>query len=372
MWQDKKGMVLKLFIMLTLVVVVQSFLQNGAEIQNILSTIMGYITPFIYGAFIAILLQPLAKLFEEKWKMKREIAISLSVISVVVICIFLVSAVIPGVAASIRQLTEKMPEYEAKSKLLISQGIHFIEAKGITVISADELKLKIDGFLSANKDLLTSIFKSLSLNIISMSLKFGQILIGLLIAIYFINEREYFSKLIKNIMFLLSNNEKAEEGMKFLEESRVLFLNYMWGKTLASLGVAIIALIIMLFGKVPYAVLIAILMGFGNMIPYVGLLIVMIIGIVFVGIADPTKIIYLVAANIISNQIEGFILTPMIVGKTVGLSSFWVITGVLLGGAIMGPLGMILGVPVIGIIKIIYRNRMQKKLKNMNQEMCNE
>ncbi|MGL4688242.1 MAG: AI-2E family transporter, partial [Fusobacteriaceae bacterium] len=120
-----------------------------------------------------------------------------------------------------------------------------------------------------------------------------------------------------------------------------------------------------LITKVPYAGLIAVMVGVGNMVPYVGAIIAMLIGGLLVLIADPTKIWFLILANLLANQIEGMYLSPKIIGKTVGLTSFWVISGVLIGGAIMGPLGMVFGVPAIGVVKLIYNMRLKKKNKKI-------
>ncbi|MGL5964184.1 MAG: AI-2E family transporter [Fusobacteriaceae bacterium] len=358
MLQSRKGFMLKVGIVLLIVVVFQSFLQNGEELKNILNTVMGYIKPFIYAVFIAIILHPISKILEEKLKMKRWIAITISVIGVILFIVGLVLAMVPGLSASIREIVEKAPEYEKSFTIWTEKALELLRAKGIVSIETNQIKSNIDGFLSGNK---LTIFKSLSVSFMEMLVILGQISLGFLLAIFFINDREYFEKLVYNVVYIATDKKRAEESIVFLDKSRMIFLNYMWGKSLSSAGVAVIAFLAMFFTGVPYAGLIAVLLGVGNMIPYVGAIFAVTVGLVLVLIADPTKVVYLFIANGISQQLESIYISPKIIGKTVGLSSFWVITGVLLGGAVMGPLGMIFGVPVVGVLKLIYSMRMEKK-----------
>ncbi|MGL4403403.1 MAG: AI-2E family transporter [Fusobacteriaceae bacterium] len=364
MLQSRKGFMLKVGILLITVVVFQSFLQNGAELKNILNTVMGYIKPFIYAIFIAIILHPISKLLEDKFKMKRWLAITLSVVGVISILAALILAMVPGLSASIREIVEKAPEYEVTLTHWIEKALELLRAKGIIAIESNQLKTNIDTFLSGNK---LNIFKSISVSFMGMIVIIGQVTLGFLLAIFFINDREYFEELVYNVIYIAMDKKRAKEAIVFLDKSRMIFLNYMWGKTLSSAGVAIIAFLAMLFTGVPYAGLIAVLLGVGNMIPYVGAIFAVTVGLVLVLIADPTKVAYLFIANGISQQLESIYISPKIIGKTVGLSSFWVITGVLLGGAVMGPLGMIFGVPVVGILKLIYSMRLEKK-KNRRVE----
>lgn len=363
MWQDKmkKGLSLKIFLIFVSVVLVQSFLQNGEELKNILTTITGYIAPFIYAVFLAIILHPLSVVLEEKMKMKRIIAILIAIIIVFISIFALFGAIIPGVVSSVSDISGRTPEIESKLQDWAMKLIEFLKVKGIVMLEPGKLKDLFDKYVQGNTVMLTGLFKSLSLNILSVLIVFGQVLIGLIIAVFFILDREYFERLIHNTVYIFSDKNKAEETVYFLDQVRKIFLNYLWGKALVSALVGVLVFIMLIVTKVPYAGLISILIGVGNMVPYVGALVAMAIGGLLVLIADPTKIWFLILANFLANQVEGIYLSPKIIGKTVGLTSFWVISGVLIGGAIMGPLGMIFGVPAIGVVKLIYNIRLRKK-----------
>ncbi|MGL4687157.1 MAG: AI-2E family transporter, partial [Fusobacteriaceae bacterium] len=213
MLQDKikKGMFLKVFIVFVLIVLVQSFLQNGEELKKILTTITGYVTPFIYAVFLAIILHPLSVLLEKKLKMKRITAIIIAVVIVIISIFALFGAIIPGVVASVKDISGRTPEIENKLQEWAMRLIEFLKIKGIIVLEPGKLKELFDKYVQGNAVMLTGLFKSLSLNILSVLIVLGQISIGLIIAVFFILDREYFEKLIYNTVYIFSDENKAEE-----------------------------------------------------------------------------------------------------------------------------------------------------------------
>ena len=364
MLQNKIG-ALKLFTILLLIVVLQSFFQNTTELTRIFGTFINYFSPFIYGVFFAILLQPLSVFLENKLKISRVFALIGAIIIVFISIVILVASILPGLNDSFSEIFTKLPEYKEKMNILNNQIMDFLTEKKILnknlLEGKDTLKTTVDSFFKANIGTLKKIAISFSSNILNIALFLGKLGLGFILAIFLIIDKEYFQKLIFNIAYLIVGKEKATITVKFLDDVRKIFLNYLWGKTLSSFAVGIIVFIVMYLANVPYAGLISVMLGIGNMIPYVGAIFAGIIGGILIMISDPSKIWWLIIANILAQNIEGFYLAPKIIGKTVGLGSFWVLIGVMLGGAIMGPIGMIFGVPVVAVIKLIYTTFLKKK-----------
>lgn len=370
MWQNKFTP-LKLLIVLIIVVILQSFLQNNQGLIGIVSGFLSYFTPFIYGVFFAVLLLPLSTLIETRLKVKRKLAITISMFVVILALVGLVSAVVPGLNASFTEIAVRLPEYQENLQNWIEKGVSYLQEKKLIAPEVfdnkEHIKKSIDEFFKSNFGTIKNIFMSLTTNILNVLVLLGQMVLGFIIAVFFIFDREYFTKLTHNVVYIFVGKERAETTIKFLDDVRKIFLNYLLGKTLSSVGVGIIAFLIMYFTKVPYSGLIAVLLGVGNMIPFVGAFVSLIIAGILVLIAAPDKMLYLVLANFASQQAEAFILAPMIIGKAVGLNSFWVISGVLLGGAVAGPIGMVFGVPVIGVFKLIYKTLLEKKKGETNE-----
>ncbi len=369
MQNNKKEKVGKYFTMILVFILIQSFFQNTENFKNIFEQLMGYLMPFIYAVFFAVILQPLSSIIESKLKLKRELSIALSILIAILFGVGIVIVVVPGVVASVKEINIRIPEFQARFQDTVTRIIDYLNSKGLVSITQETVKADLENMFTQNKETVRNVIKALSLNFLNIIIILGQMLIGLIIAVFFINDNEYFEKFLYNMFYIFSNEEKARKGVKFLDDSRKIFLNYLWGKALTSAMLAVMVYVILFIGGVPYSGLIAILTLFGNMVPYVGMFVVMTIGTLFVFLEAPDKVWILYMAQIVGNQIEALILTPKIIGKTVGLGSFWVISGVLLGGAILGPIGMVLGVPVAGVIKLIYRKKLENKLEL--EERCN-
>ncbi|MGL5051533.1 MAG: AI-2E family transporter [Fusobacteriaceae bacterium] len=370
MWQSKFTP-LKFFIILILVVILQSFFQNNQGLIGIVSGFLSYFTPFIYGVFFAVLLLPLSTFIENRLKVKRLLAVTLSLVVVTLVFIGLIVAIVPGLNDSFNEIMSRIPEYQITLEKWIEKSTEYLKNKnliaGEMADNAEQLKKSIDEFIKSNFGTIKNIFFSLTNNMIELVVFLGKLGLGLIIAIFFILDKEYFTDLTHNTVYIFVGKDKAKSTIEFLDNVRKIFLNYLLGKTLSSLGVGIIAFVIMYFTNVPYAGLIAVLLGIGNMVPYIGAFVSLLIAGILVLIAAPQKLIYLGVAHIVSQQVEAFVLAPKIIGKTVGLNSFWVISGVLLGGAVAGPVGMIFGVPVIGVFKLIYKILLERKKGEINE-----
>ncbi len=211
------------------------------------------------------------------------------------------------------------------------------------------------------------------------------------------------------MIFIFYGDKEADEGLDFLIECKNIFLNYMAGRIIISVIVGLIAFVVMKIASVPYALLNAVMIGVGNMIPYFGsiaagiiafilvllsnpikcvmkiasvpyaLLNAVMIGVgnmipyfgsiaagiiafILVLLSNPIKCFYLLLAIIIAQNVDGYIIGPKILGKSVGISSFWIIASVIIMGNIMGTLGMFLGVPIFAIIKLIYIRILKNKI----------
>ncbi|MGL4393094.1 MAG: AI-2E family transporter [Fusobacteriaceae bacterium] len=355
--QGRKAFVTKLFLAFAAVVVIQDILQRANGVSGLLARVAGYFLPFIYASFFAILIHPISAIFETKLKMKRWIAILCSFIFVLGAIVLLILAVIPGFIDSTAKFIDRAPKLENDLNIYTTKIISYVDKSGFLNAKIEDIKNNAIKYLQDN---ILNYAKYLSLNIINIFTTFFQIIIGFLLAIFFIYRREYFEKLLENIVHLFMSKEKTSEIMHFFDESRKIFLNYLWGKLIASVFVGLLSFILMFFMKVPYAGLNAVLFGVGNMIPYIGAFLSLTVSIVFVVIENPSAVLYLLIANIVTQQIDGYIISPKIIGKTVGMNSFWVITGVLIGGAVGGIVGMIFGVPAIGVLKYIYHIQMKK------------
>ena len=153
---------------------------------------------------------------------------------------------------------------------------------------------------------------------------------------------------------MFTTKEKALYGVDFVRRVNDVFLKYILGRILTSAVVGLIVFVVLFIAKVPYALLSAVMVGVGNMIPYVGSIVAGTIATFLIILAAPLKVVYLFIAIAIGQTVDGFLIGPKIMEESVGMSSFWSIIAVMVCGSFFGPLGMFLGVPVFVVIKFIY------------------
>lgn len=358
-----KYIFMKIFIIGILLIIIQTMLQNMDGFLNILGGITKYLRPFIYAVFIAVLLNPMVEFSENKLKFKRGMAIIVSLITLLIFFIVTLLWFIPNLIDSFEEIITKFPAFQDKFNEYLEKIFDYLRAKNLLFLDGEEIKQAIQDFFIKNMNNIRTILISIGLNVIDWVVEIFIILLGSFLALYFIYDKEYFMKYIKNMIFIFYDEKKAEEGLDFLIECKNIFLNYMLGRIIISILVGVIAFIVMKIADVPYALLNGVMIGIGNMIPYFGSIAAGIVAFILVLLSNPIKCIYLLLAIIIAQNIDGYIIGPKILGKSVGLSSFWIIASVIIMGNIMGTLGMFLGVPIFAVIKLIYLKTLENKKK---------
>lgn len=357
---DKKFYINIFFIGLALIFI-QSIFQNISAISNLFNNFFKSILPFIYAIFVAILLTPVVNLFEEKFKIKRiySIIISLFLVLLFILGIFLI--VIPNLVVSISDLINKFPQMLASFNDNATKFINFLREKNLLFFDPNEIEGNLINYFKSNLGNFKNLALNLSLDLVQGIFSIMNFFLGVFLALYLIEDKEYYVKFLENFFFLFTSKKRAKDTVQLLEDSKVIFLKYIWGRIITSAAVGLTAYIVMIICKVPYALLSGLLIGLGNMIPYIGSIAAGIIAVFLIVLAAPIKVIYLFIAIGIGQSVDGFILGPKILSETVGMSSFWTIVAVILCGNLMGPLGLFLGVPIFGVIKLIYGKQLQKK-----------
>ena len=366
-----KHIFIKVFIVGTLLVIIQTMLQNMNGFLSVINGLTKYLRPFIYAMFIAVLLNPMVEFAEKKLKFKRGMAIAMSLIALILFLTGTLLWFIPNLIDSFEEIIEKFPAFQENFNKYLERIFAFLREKNLLLMDGEEIKQAIQDFFVKNMNNIKALLISLGLNVIDWIVEIFIILLGGFLALYFIYNREYFMQYIKNMIFIFYGDKEADEGLDFLIECKNIFLNYMAGRIIISVIVGLIAFAVMKIASVPYALLNAVMIGVGNMIPYFGSIAAGIIAFILVLLSHPIKCFYLLLAIVIAQNVDGYIIGPKILGKSVGISSFWIIASVIIMGNIMGTLGMFLGVPIFAIIKLIYI-RILKNKRNGVHFLCTD
>ena len=338
--------------------------------------------PIIIGLVLAYLLNPVmktverwaAKLLTEKAKMKstKKIASTSRVIGIVGSLLFLfgvivilLAAIIPAVSTSIADLVKTLPE---QVNALIDWVYEIAEGDSEFAHIAEEIINKTSVFFESwITDYLLpqaeTYISSITSGVIASVKLVLNILVGLIVSVYVMASQEKFAGQAKKILYAVFKPVQANVIIKVARKSNSIFGGFISGKILDSAIIGVIAYIVLAIMKMPDTVLVAVIVGVTNVIPFFGPFIGAIPSFIIIVLQNPMQGIYFLIFIVILQQIDGNIIGPKILGDSTGLSSFWVIFAIMVFGGLWGFFGMLLGVPVMAVIYYIVQSVVSYLLK---------
>lgn len=326
----------------------------------------GVLMPFVFGAVIAYLLNPLfnriyalllpflRKCLKKKPGAAARTAKALSTALSVLIALLLVGAlfsmVLPQVITSIIGLVE--------SNLLPDSIQRVTEWFDKTLRDNPGLEAAAQQVYSEAVDTLTAWVKTDMLpqltNLVTGlmgTLAFAKNLcIGVIIAIYILNSKRLFAAQGKKILYSLCGVRRTNFILENLRFTDRVFGGFLGGKVLDSIIIGILCFIGLSIMDMPYTMLISVVIGITNIIPFFGPFIGAVPSTLLILLINPLKALYFVIFILVLQQFDGNILGPKILGQSTGLSSFWVMFALLVGGGLFGLVGMIVGVPLFAVL----------------------
>ena len=352
---------LKILGIILVFVVLQSYFTNPERFVAIIENWKDYFMTIIMSIFIAILLEPIVRYLKKKVKINDILAISLSIIFVILIFTILFLIIVPEIISSVKVLNDIYP-YISKKAMLIGKNIaDYLAEKNIYTINMEEINNYFTNFIANNVTNIRKVISALFGSLVDWTIGFTNLFLAFVLAFLILLDKEHLIKTLENIIIIVFGVKNSPYVMNKLKLSKDIFLNYISGKIIVSTIVGLSVYIILLITKTPYAALSAILLGVGNMIPYVGAIIGGIIAFLLILLVAPIKIVFLLIAIAISQLVDGFIVGPRIIGNKVGLNTFWVIVSMIIFGNLFGIVGMFLGIPILSIIKLFYVDLLKAK-----------
>ena len=345
--------------------------------------LMKVLQPIIIGLVVAYLLNPVMMFLErhlktffgkriqnEKkvWKLSRGISIALSLLFLVLIVYALIMMVVPQLIQSITGMFTSLPdEVDQLSKWIDTQ---FKGDKKTAEFMNDTLDRATSYFENwVQTDVLpqaTTYIASITSGVISVVKLLFNTVIGLIVSVYVLMEKEKFIGQSKKIIYAVFKPERGNIIVDTVRKSNQIFGGFITGKILDSAIIGVMCYVVLLIMRMPYTVLVSVIVGVTNVIPFFGPYIGAIPSFIIIALANPLQGLYFLIFIIILQQFDGNILGPKILGDSTGLSSFWVVFAILIGGGMFGVPGMILGVPTFAVIYYIARNIINHFLRRRN------
>lgn len=353
--------------LVALVAVIFLMIANWGIVLNILGKFLGILMPFILGFFFACLINPLVKLLKkglnrfkpgQAMKIKRAISVLISYIIVIGVITILIIYIFPQVKGSVAELGNSIRDgyqYLITHEKEINNMIPLFDLSG----GIEYLKNFVyDKIISHGTDILPYVYQ-LSSSLLTTSY---NVLMGLVISIYIILDKNKLKRSAKKIVYAVSPQKKEEEIWETMKQCSHIFNGFLIGKMIDSLIIGIICLIAMSILRLPYALLLSIIVCITNMIPYFGPFIGAIPGVLIYLFIDIRLAFVFAIMILVLQQFDGLYLGPKILGDQTGIKPLWVIFGITVGGAYFGVMGMFLGVPAVAVIMYLVNLLLDKKL----------
>lgn len=361
----KKIPFFKLIPLIFISIIFYKLISNIEILTLLLTKLLSFLSYFVWGWFIAFLLNPALVLVENKFKTKRVFSIIIVYVFFLGIIALTIELITPVIIKNISELISKIPDFVGQTEKYI---------KGLPIEYESFDKLGIDKYIEQNLNNIIQKMNSLvtsSLNIAFLKLKnftssMFKLFSGILISIYMLLDKENIIKESKRILFSIFNKEHSENILEVGKKTHEIFSQYVIGKFIDSILVFLIFVIILGLFKIPYYPLISLMMGITNMIPYFGNLIGAVPSLIIVILVNPVKFVLLIILIIIICEFENWVIGPKILGNKVGLSPLLILMAMAIGGGICGIWGMFLSVPIMAVIKTLIREYTDKKLTAKN------
>lgn len=341
------------------------------SLWSMLSFVASIFTPFLIGFCISYLLNPLMKLIENKlffWvdakkhkgtysKSRRLLSILVAYILMIGLLTALVVLLVPQVKNSVETLFRSIPEYV---RVFTANMTAWVNNNHLDSQWMNEF-LPFDKLLEYATALLNICFGWMMNLPVLLTTGFTNSLVGIIVSVYFLFDKEKFCSAALKVVRALFKKESADRVLDVAKMTDKTFSRFILGKIIDSAIIGVIAFPFMLLIYPPYALLISVIIGVTNVIPFFGPFIGAIPSALLILIVAPDRLLWFVIFVFVLQQFDGNILGPKILGETTGVSPILVLLGILAGSKLLGFFGMIIGVPLTAVIYLLAKAYIDKK-----------
>lgn len=353
---------------------------NMNVVWSAITTIMSILTPFIIGFLFAYILNFPYKFFFGKvfkkmgtkrkvfTKFKKPLAIVCTYIIVLAIFVFLISILAPQITKNVASLVESLPAYFASFVDDINKFIAWLNDTfnaGIDENNAinDFMKNALSFFSGQNLTQIAGNTTSALIGFVSdATLGVYNFVMGLVISVYFLSAKDSLCRQVKRLAVAFIPIKYLPKVYEIVDITDTKCGRFLVGDILDAAFVGFLTFVTMSIFQLPYAPLIAVLIGVTNIIPFFGPFIGAIPSAFILFLINPWDMVCFVIIIVIIQQLDGNLFKPKIIGSQVGLSSFWVLFSVLVGGALFGVVGLILGTPIYAVIYSLVGKRVRNSI----------
>lgn len=349
---------------------------NFSVVWNAICLVASIMTPFVIGFLFAYILNFPYKFFYNKAfkflkgkkpfleNMRKPLAIICTYASVVAVLGFLIAILVPQIADNITSLVERVPAYIDSIYKWLASMAEWLNHNYNANIDIDasfaqlgqEIIKNLNGATIANMSK-NFLFDTLMPMITSTTAGIYNFVMGIVISVYFLSAKEMLCRQVKRMAVAFIPIKYLPKVYEVVDITDTKCGRFLVGDIIDAAFIGVLVFITMSIFQLPYAALIAVLIGVTNIIPFFGPFIGAIPSAIILFLESPWDMLIFIAIVFVIQQLDGNLFKPKIIGSQVGLSSFWVLFSVIVGGSLFGMVGFILGTPIYAVIYTLVGKR---------------
>ena len=368
---ELRGKTLSNLIVVCAGIVLAVTLMHVDQLWTGLKLLLRTMTPFLVGFAIAFLLLPIVNRMERLFgkvlsrkkphpKLCRVLATTIAYVVLLALLSGFFAILVPQLIASIKSILQYVRNFVATNRETINQLLvkyEFLSIEGEKLVIAWEnvvsqamnyTSLVVDNLMAISSSVYTIVF---------------HLFVGMVAAFYLLMDKEKFCAQVKKLCYSMFKPTTCELLIYWTRKAHHIFAGFTTGKILDSMIIGVICYVCMLIFGIEYPLLISVIVGVTNIIPFFGPFIGAIPSGLILLLVNPLSALWFMVFIVILQQLDGNLIGPFILGDYVGLSPFWIMLSIMIGGGLFGFAGMLLSVPLCALIYAIVRVIMEARLR---------
>ncbi|WMJ81052.1 AI-2E family transporter [Clostridium sp. MB40-C1] len=359
---NKRKDYINLVIAIVIAFIFIKIVDNYKFILDGIGRLISILTPFIYAFLIAYILNPLMSFLEKKFKMKRTVSMLVTYSLIISLIFFLLMGLVPKAVSNLADLIESLPQLTYKTEKWVNDL-----TANVDILNKVKVKFlnEFASLIPKMTNILSITLNTVFMKTVSITVSLVNIIFGLIISIYVLYDKELFIENTRKFIYIVLKKQRGDSVINFFGHVHEMIGTCIGTKAIDSFIIAVICFIGITILKSPYTIIITIVVGVTNMIPYFGPFVGMITAFIINLFFNPIVAVKILIFLFLLQQFDAWYLDPKLIGNKVGLSPFLMILAITLGGSFFGVLGMFLAAPTMAVIKI-YVDKFMMKYGDIN------
>ena len=354
-----------------------SALQNLGTVVGGVRWLLGILGPFLLGGALAFVLNVPMRAIERHLfprsrrgaRLRRPLALVLTLLAVLAVLALASLVIFPGIAEAVMSIVREIPTAIARLQnqlealaAFLPQLEEFLTDLELNIPWQDWYSTAMDfarrlgaGLLSSGGGLIGGVVSGVS-----------TFVIGLIFSFYILLQKEKLARQGRQVLYALLPEPRADRALEILRLTGRVFSSFLSGQCLEACILGTLFVIAMTLFRMPYALLVGVLIALTALIPIVGAFIGCGVGAFLIAISNPWTALWFILLFLVLQQVEGNLIYPHVVGSSVGLPSIWVLAAVTLGGSLMGISGMLFFIPLCSVLYALFRAYVKDRLNQRN------